>query len=81
MCVLCDDVNSEHTQKKLNSKTKENSGDIKKCDKLASYFQELGKKIKNEFLNFKFKNYKTFLGAIQNVRSQVYILNMGNIKK
>ena len=36
--------------------------------------------MKNVLLNFKFKNYKTLFGAIQNVRSEAYILKMRNMK-
>ena len=38
------------------------------------------KNIKKKPLNLKFGHYKKFWGGIENVRSEVYILKMGNTK-
>ena len=38
------------------------------------------KTMKSKFLNFKIRNYKKFWGGIEIVRSEVYILKMGNMK-
>ena len=46
-------------------------------DKLASYLKKI-ERIESDF--FKFKNNKKFFVAIENVRSEIYILKMGNVK-
>ena len=64
--------------KKSNSKTKKNFVAIKNVRSQLLIFKNQ-KDINGRFLNLKFKNYKNFWEAIQNVKIEIYILKIINM--